>query len=253
MSPKLHIAISVVLQTILFAGTFYSLEHPGSVAQQTNKDEAFTAGVFPGSRLPEFDVGVGRMSYRFRQWNAGLAENGASLQTEAIKRCSENSDSLYNRQQVLEQLSRILNSTATLFHNNKYLDKKEMDLAAVKNERPAGFSVHDLTDPSNTGTPLGECIEFKNTHVYHFALIFTPYSFSHVVILEDGQLKVFKAINCKKGDRLEDLISYLNQKLRDCKDKDEIINRARNYRRYGIYAATDDSSLRCEEQEKNQK
>lgn len=126
-----------------------------------------------------------------------------------------------------------------------------MDLAAVKNGRPAGFSINDLTDPSNTGTPLGECIEFRNTHVYHFALIFAPYSFSHVVILENGKLKVFKAINCKTGDRLEDLITYLNQELKDKKDRDEIINRVRDYRRYGMYVATDDSSLRCEELEKN--
>jgi len=219
MSCKLHIAIPAVLQTILFAGTFYSLEYPRRVVRQTD--------------------------------NTGLAQTRAFHQTKTIQRCSNNADSLYDRQKVLKQLARILNSTATLFYNAKYLNKKEIDEASVKNERPVGFTVYDMTEPSNIGTPLNQCIEFKNTHVYHFTLIFTPYSFSHVVLLEDGQLKIFKAINCKEGDRLEDLINYLNQKLKDRKDKDEIINRARNYRSYGIYSAIDDFAVRCEELEKD--
>ena len=221
MNPKLHIAISALLQTFLFAGTFYSFEHPGRAAWQTE--------------------------------NARLAENGASTQTKAIERCSKNSDSLYDRKKVLKQLARILETTATSFYNAKYLNKKkEMHLAAVKNEIPVGFTIYDLTDPSNFGEPLrSQCVEFKNFHVYHFSGIFTPYSFSHVVILEDGQLKVFKAINCKEGDRLDDLINYLNQKLKDRKDKDDIIDRVKNYRKFGSYFAVDSSSLECEDLNKH--
>lgn len=222
MSRRPHIVISAVLQIILFAGTFYSLEHQGRATQQTN--------------------------------NARLAENRAFNQTQTLKRCPRNSDSLYDREHVLKQLARILNSTATFFYNAKYLNKLEIHEAAVKNERPVRFTVYDLTEPSNFGAPLeSQCIEFKNTHVYHFSLISTSYSFSHVVILEDGQLKVFKAINCKKGDRLEDLINYLHQKLKDRKDNDELIDRVRNYRKYGIYSTVDTTALGCEELERDKK
>jgi hypothetical protein len=207
-----------VLQIILFAGTFYSLEYPGIVAQPMK--------------------------------NEWLAEN---TQTRTIKRCSKNSDSLYDRQHVLKQLARILDSTATSFYNAKYLNKKKKMGVAVKNERPVDFTVYDLTEPSNFEDPLDGCIEFKDTHIYHFALMFLPYSFSHVVILEDGQLKVFKAINCKKGDRLEDLINYLNQKLQGRENKNEIIDRVSNYRKYGRYGAVDSTSVECEELKNDKK
>src|SRR5690348_4923012 len=120
MRPKVHLAISAVLQIILFAGTFYSLEQRSRVVWQND--------------------------------NTGLTQTGAIAQTEAIKRCSNNSDSLYNRQKVLNQLARILNSTATFFYNAKYLNKREIDEASVKNERPVGFTVYDLIEPSNFGT-----------------------------------------------------------------------------------------------------
>jgi len=162
-----------------------------------------------------------------------------------INNCLANSDSLYNRQDMLEKLATILNDTSTHYHNAKYQIKKKLDLANVKNERPFGFFVYDLTDDSN-GTSLSKCIEFKNNHIYHFALMDIPYSFNHIVILEGGTLKVFKAINCKDGDSLENAISYLNQKLKDDKDKDEILNRVRNYRKYGIYSTVDDDFLRCQ-------
>lgn len=222
MSRKLHIAISAVLQVILVSGMFHSLEQPTRVVGQTD--------------------------------STGMAQTGASIQTTAINRCSNNSDSLYNRQKVLKQLARILNSTATFFYNDKYLNKLEIHEAAVENERPVMFTVYDLTEPSNFGVPLeSQCIEFKDMHVYHFTLISMSYSFSHVVILEDGQLKVFKAINCKKGDRLEDLINYLNQKLKDRKDKDDVIERVNNYRKYGNYSAVDDIYLNCEERKQHKK
>lgn len=85
MSSKLHLAISAALQAVLFAGTFYSLEQPVRVARQTDQNEAFAAGVFPGSRPPVFDARAGQGSYGFQQWNAALAQNGSSAQTEAIK------------------------------------------------------------------------------------------------------------------------------------------------------------------------
>lgn len=164
------------------------------------------------------------------------------------KKCEPNSDNRYNRVETLEELGNILNKTAVDYYNAIYRIKKTtMNPKVVKNdERPIGFFVYDLIDTSNKTEPLGGCIEFKNNHIYHFSLIYIPYSFSHIVVLEDGNLKIFKAINCKDGDSLENAINHLNQKLKDNKDKDEILNRVKNYRKYGIYSTVDDTFLRCQ-------
>jgi hypothetical protein len=173
--------------------------------------------------------------------------NKVSAASNVAEKCSVNSDSLYDREKVLKQLAEILNNTATYFHNAKYLNKNRVSIASVENGRPIGFTVYDLTGESNIGTPLGSCMEFKDSHIYHFSLIFTSYSFSHIAILEGGKLKTFKGINCQKGDSLGDVVNYLDQKLKDDSNKDEIISRLKNYRKYGIYAATDDSALQCQE------
>ena len=167
---------------------------------------------------------------------------------EMNKKCGQNSDNQYDRVEMLGKLGKILNETMINYYNAKYSTKKmpAKNPRFVNNERPIGFSVFDLTDISNKGLPLGNCIEFKDNHVYHFSLIHIPYSFSHIAILEGGNLKVFKAINCKDGDSLENVINYLNQKLEDDKDKDEILNRIRDYRNYGVYHTVDDDSLRCQ-------
>jgi hypothetical protein len=173
-------------------------------------------------------------------------QNRKKSKVIAIEKCAENSESLYNRQQVLEQLAETLNNTATHYHNAMYLNKQEQNIASAEDGLPIGFTIYDLTDETNIGMLFDKCIEFKNRHVYHFSLIFTPYSFSHILVLEDGKLKVFKGINCEKGDHLEDVLNYLSQKLKD-EDKEAIMNRVKNYREFGIYAATDDHALRCQE------
>ena len=156
-----------------------------------------------------------------------------------IEKCAENADALYNRQRILGQLAETLNMSV-------FGTRKGDFKFAVENERPREFTVYDLTEPTNKGLPLGGCINFLNNHVYHFSPMEKRYSFSHIVILEDGDLKVFKSINCKgKGDSSEDVISYLNEKLKDDRNKQEIISRVKNYRKYGIYTTVDTPSLQC--------
>jgi hypothetical protein len=160
----------------------------------------------------------------------------------AVKRCDENSDSLYNRRKVLERLAAILNDSAPGYKNFE-----RNGFYVNEGERPRYFFVYDLTDLANIGTSLS-CVDFKNNHVYHFAAHYIPYSFSHIVILEDGDLKVFKAINCENSkDNLEDVIAYLNQKLKNNINKDEIINRVKGYRKYGSFVTVDDTHIRCKE------
>ncbi len=178
---------------------------------------------------------------------AGISQNGppktgqekSSTETTQDQRCSDNPDAVYDRKKILEQLAEILNVSA-------FGTRKDEFEFYVKNERPRKFTIFDLTDTLNKGTPLSDCIKFKNNHVYHFAAIQKRHSFSHIVILEDGNLKVFRSINCKgKGNSLEDVISYLNQKLKDDKDKQSILSRVKNYRKYGIYTTVDTPNLEC--------
>jgi hypothetical protein len=121
----------------------------------------------------------------------------------------------------------------------------------VKNGRAGKFFVHDLTEPANKQWTR-ECVNFVDNHVYHFSSLWMPLSFSHIVVLEDGRLKIFRAVNCPgKGDDLETVISYLSDKLKNDKARDEIIERVKNYRRYGAYFTVDDKDIKCEEITKN--
>lgn len=155
--------------------------------------------------------------------------------------CSDNSDNLYNRKKVIKQLGNILNKSVPENVWGKYG-------VTESGNSPAGFFIYDLTDVSNKDINSTGCIEFKENHVYHFAPWDYAFSLSHLVILENGNLKVFRSVNCKdRGDTLEDALAYLDQKLANDKSKDEILERVRNYRKYGKYLRMDNySSLVCQ-------
>jgi hypothetical protein len=159
------------------------------------------------------------------------------------KEIPENSDTMYNRSKVLNQLSDVLRVSVS---TNV---KKHYSPFFVEESRAIGFFVYDLTDPSNRQTSLLERIQFKDHHVYHFAYIDAPFSFSNIVFLENGTLKIFRAINCDgKGETLEDVIAFLKEKLKDRKDRDETIKRVKDYRQYGVYAKFEGMSVpQCEE------
>src|SRR5690606_37719196 len=120
---------------------------------------------------------------------------------------------LYNRGNVLGQFADVLRSSVS-----EEVKEQLSWQFFVEEERANGFFIWDLTEPSNKQTSLLERVEFKNNHIYHFAFIDAPFSFSNIAILEDGKLKIFKAINCKgKSDSLQDVVAYLNGKLKNDK------------------------------------
>lgn len=181
------------------------------------------------------------VSVNSQKKNSKLTEN--KITSWKSKQCSENSDSLYNRQKVLEQFADILNSSIPEF--------KELNTFAfsAENEKPIGFGIYDLTDPSNKYLNNNDCINFVNNHIYHVFPFTHDFSFNHIVILENGNLKVFKSINCKdRGNSIEEVLDYLNQKLFDTEEnKKQILERVTNYRKYGEYARMDNfSRLLCE-------
>jgi hypothetical protein len=157
--------------------------------------------------------------------------------------CPENRDKLYARRDTLQQFANILNVSIPEF------EKERGVKFHVENEKAMGFGVYDLTDPSNADpAETGACVQFIDNHIYHVVPVLNVYSFSHIIILEGGNFKVFRSVNCRdRGDKFEDVVAYLKVKLADDKNKDEVIGRVMNYRRYGIYARMDNfSRLRCE-------
>lgn len=142
-----------------------------------------------------------------------------------------NSDKLYSRRHILYRFADVLRENSVSVPRN-YPD------FLIERERAVGFFVYDLTDPANKQTSLLERIEFKNGHVYHFADIDLPYSYSNIAVLEDGRVKIFKTLNCAgKGDDIDEVVSYLDKKLASDKNKAEIIDRILNYRKYGTYVS----------------
>ncbi len=150
--------------------------------------------------------------------------------------CPANPDPLYNREEIFEQFSKSYNEILKTSHI-----ENEVKEAIVK-----GLFVFDLTDPSNNSrinTATGEsnnnqCVNFIEGHVYHFSASVFQFSFSQIAVLENGKVRIFKSINCNdSADKLEDVVAYLDKKRIGNKNKDEILTRVKNYRRYGVYIA----------------
>jgi len=158
--------------------------------------------------------------------------------------CSENSDKLYDREKILNQLINILEISVPEY------SPKSPGLYITDFGEAGGFFVYDLVDISNNDIPsTRNCINFIDNHIYHFAPTQDQYSASHILILENGNLKVFKSINCSDSeDQLDNVISYLELKLKDDKDKGEILIRVKNYRKYGSYIPSDYPVCFCKNQ-----
>jgi hypothetical protein len=159
-----------------------------------------------------------------------------------VRRCNPNPDSLYDRSRVLDELANILNTSIPEYSKGVtrgfYSD----------NERGIGFFVVDLMNPSNRDLMMQDCVNFINGHVYHVAPSDSHYSLSHIVILDEGKLKVFRSVNCpSRGDRLEDAVKYVSAKLAHDKQRDEIIDRLRNYRKYGFYGSLHHAASICKD------
>lgn len=172
------------------------------------------------------------------QWRSKPAKKVESIKV----RCKPNSDPLYIRSRVLDELANLLNESIPEY--SKGFPKGFHS----DSEIAFGFFVVDLTNPANKQMTSQECVDFINGHVYHVAPDDSYYSLSQIVILEEGKLKVFKSVNCPpRGDRLEDVISYVSAKLARDKQRDAIIDRVRSYRKFGVYGSLHHAASICEQ------
>jgi hypothetical protein len=160
----------------------------------------------------------------------------------AARKCNSNPDPLYVRSRVLDELADILNNSIPEY------SKGVSQGFYSDNDSGIGFFVVDLTNPTNKSLTLQDCVDFINGHVYHVAPSDSYYSLSHIVILEKGKLKVFRSVNCpSRGDRLEDAINYVSDKLSRDKQRDETIDRVRNYKKYGFYGSLHHAASICKD------
>lgn len=126
--------------------------------------------------------------------------------------------------------------------------EKRFPVISVEGDQAIGFFVYDLSEPSNRQTSLTEYVDFKEGHVYHFAYIDLPYSFSNIAVIKEGKLKLFRAINCSgSGDSVNDVVKYLKRFGKNNGNSD-LVERVRSYRQYGVYAEFDGRSApQCSE------
>lgn len=146
-------------------------------------------------------------------------------------------DGKYNRKKVFNEFAKTLN----LLVPEWGIDKK--GFYVNEDCQLIGAFIWDITDTLNKETTLNECIALQEGHIYHFSPMRKTYSYSNIAILNDGKVKIFKAINCpEKGDKIEDVIQYAKDSLSSMPDQSELINRLKNYRKYGVYLRVDEQT-----------
>ncbi len=155
--------------------------------------------------------------------------------------CPPNSDLRYERAKVFAELASILETSIPEY-------KKVIPTGfGVIGGRPRAFFVYDLSDPSNTKRNVWGCLDLIEGHIYHVSPYEEMFSFSHILRLENGNLKIFKSINCRRrGDTMEIVLRYLEKALEKTSDKTQILDRVKRYREFGVYSAVDDPELRCD-------
>lgn len=170
----------------------------------------------------------------------------ASIYLLVFLSCANTQNSkLYNKEKVLSELNTILNSSVP-----EYKSITENGFSNTSEGVTIGYTVRDLTDTTNVNkrTPddKGDGIKFIENHFYHFVPVIMPMSYSHIAYLEDGNIKVFKSINCTDiGDDFDDFIAFAKTKLIE---KEDVLENLKNYRKFGEYLVEDNygMTVNCE-------
>lgn len=152
----------------------------------------------------------------------------------------------YNRNEVLKEFNIVLNELAP-----EYSTIIEGGFSNTEEGVPIGYSIYSLNDPNNySKVPYEDNnIIFMEGHFYHFAPVLRLISYSQIAYLENGNVKIFKALNClDRGNSIYEVVEFANEKLKGHSNKAEIIERIKNYRQFGRYHSEDIHSTRvnCE-------
>lgn len=131
-------------------------------------------------------------------------------------------------------------SAITLMLNESIPEKSSGNRYGYKSNRPMGYFIYDLVDTLNTSMVRERSVTFSEGHIYHFSPFKKRYAFSHILILHNGKIEIFRAINCRdKGDSLKDVFNYIESNHAELKISDPTLGRIKNYRSYGKYRKID--------------
>ncbi len=177
----------------------------------------------------------------YRRYGSYFTDDSYKADCEEFVKTKVGESNLYDRKEVFGRFADEL--YANLSKNVEYYES----IFPVQNSTPVGFFVYDLTDPTNRQISAGEYVRLIDQHIYHFAWIDLPYSYSNIAFLDDGKIKIFRSVNCSgRGSSLGEVIRYIRQKLKAGRDRNEVIKRVRNFRNYGVYASFNgESVVRC--------
>jgi hypothetical protein len=144
-----------------------------------------------------------------------------------------------NYTENLEYIANILNKDIPNYSYKMSLEEG-FNFNKEKN-KIIGLNIFDLN--------IGERIStnFKNGHIYHISPINFENSFSYILCVFDNKLTLFSSINCKdKGDSLDDVLNFIQNRASNSVSH-QVIERIKDYRRYGNYIKIDAiTSLKCD-------
>ena len=110
---------------------------------------------------------------------------------------------------------------------------------------PKNFFIYSLTDTSNNKFPIEEPIGINKNGIYHFSPLRYEISFSHIAVIDSGNMEIFSFLNCKNGETIDEVIEHIKSK-RVFEGVDFTI--IRNYRNYGYYFQIDpQSKVMCDQ------
>jgi hypothetical protein len=163
-----------------------------------------------------------------------ISRNLALMMLLLVGSCSSSNNVPSQNLDGVEFLGNILNSAIPRFKD--LYDSKGF---YVKDGRPINFFVYDLIDTTNNSYPAKSPIKLSKNGVYHFSPIRYRISYSHLAIIVDGKIRVFRFLNCDDGDKIGSVIEYVKENLNY---EDVVINRIINYRSYSKFFKTDPQS-----------
>ncbi|GAA5092937.1 hypothetical protein GCM10023210_22610 [Chryseobacterium ginsengisoli] len=157
------------------------------------------------------------------------------------RKCNVNSDTKYNRLQILDSINKRLNKL------NEFYQIEMPRKFSVTKENFYNFFIYDLVDTSNkTPDKEGNCIEFTDDHIYHIAALRSTYKVSIILILSKGKFHFFEGLNCsKKINDIEEVLNFVKANT-NITDKN-ILNRIANYQDYHLSHTVDPMGMtsRC--------
>jgi hypothetical protein len=145
-------------------------------------------------------------------------------------------DKLYQPKKILKKFAKKLN------YLSKYYKDDYPSNYTVTSETFYNFYIVDLVDTTNN-TAKKDKFYFQERHIYLFSSLNYNFLYCNICFIQNGELYYFLSLNCKNSvDKIENVIEFANTFLAGSRNKDVIIDRIRNYKKYIFYYKIDNFS-----------